>query len=154
MFLQQPLKITESIGVTTLNLWEAGSFPCRKTKLYEVSFGKCFGETTDKRAGTTTACWQGSPYVVAKAATHWMIVDYREAYGRSADNALLCKHVCPFRFETRRIISSAGAISRGEKTHSPSSLCTAGVRRAQRSSWRAAKFRHTELYQTRVGARP
>jgi GDPmannose 4,6-dehydratase len=76
-----------------------------------------FGDTGGKPADETTPFHPRSPYAVAKAAAHWMVVNYRDAYGLYACNGLLFNHASPLRpahFVTRKIVAGACAIKRGE----------------------------------------
>lgn len=115
---QQPVETMESISIGMLNLLEAVRFLDRDVRLYNASSGECFGETHEMPADETTPFYPRSPYAVAKAAAHWLVVNYREAYGLYACNGILFNHESPLRpsrFVTRKIVSSACAISRGEQ---------------------------------------
>jgi GDPmannose 4,6-dehydratase len=53
---------------------------------------------------------------VAKASAHWLVTNYREAYGLFACNGILFNHESPLRpqrFVTRKIVSSAARIAAG-----------------------------------------
>jgi GDPmannose 4,6-dehydratase len=53
---------------------------------------------------------------VAKASAHWLIVNYREAYGLYCCNGILFNHESPLRparFVTRKIIATACRIAAG-----------------------------------------
>jgi GDPmannose 4,6-dehydratase len=57
-----------------------------------------------------------SPYAVAKAATFWLVANYREAYDMHACTGILFNHespIRPLRFVTRKIVAAACRISRG-----------------------------------------
>jgi GDPmannose 4,6-dehydratase len=58
-----------------------------------------------------------SPYGVAKAAAHWLVVNYREAYGLFVCSGILFNHESPFRparFVTQKIIRGAVDIAEGK----------------------------------------
>lgn len=115
---QQPVETIESIGIGVLNLLEAIRFLGRDIRLYNASSSECFGDTGGKRADETTPFHPKSPYAVAKATAHWLVVNYRDAYGIHACNGILFNHESPLRparFVTRKIVASACAIKRGEK---------------------------------------
>jgi GDPmannose 4,6-dehydratase len=53
---------------------------------------------------------------VAKATAHWLVANYREAYGLHATTGILFNHESPFRphrFVTRKIVAAACRIARG-----------------------------------------
>jgi GDPmannose 4,6-dehydratase len=113
---QQPVETMDSIGAGVLNLLEAIRFLGRDIRLYNASSSECFGDTGGKPADETTPFHPRSPYAVAKAAAHWMVVNYRDAYGLHASNGILFNHESPLRlprFVTRKIVAGACAIKRG-----------------------------------------
>jgi GDPmannose 4,6-dehydratase len=69
-------------------------------------------------ANESTPFHPRSPYAVAKASAHWMVANYREAYGLHACSGILFNHESPLRparFVTRKIVDSALRIARGSK---------------------------------------
>ena len=115
---QQPVETMESISVGVLNLLEAIRFLARPIRLYNASSSECFGDTGGLSANEDTPFHPNSPYAVAKAAAHWLVVNYRDAYGLLAYNGILFNHESPLRparFVTRKIVASACAIKRGEQ---------------------------------------
>ncbi|MDQ3025094.1 MAG: GDP-mannose 4,6-dehydratase [Pseudomonadota bacterium] len=115
---EQPVETLESISIATLNLLEAIRFLKGPTKFYNACSGECFGDTGTKRADEETAFRPRSPYAVAKAAAHWEVVNYREAYGLFACSGILFNHESPLRpnrFVTRKIVAAAARIARGSK---------------------------------------
>ena len=73
----------ESVCIGVLNLLEGIRFQGLDTRLYNASSSECFGDAGGARADETTPFHPCSPYAVAKAAAHWMTVNYRDAYGLS-----------------------------------------------------------------------
>jgi len=119
----QPVETLESITVSTLNLLEAIRFrelPCR---FYNAGSSEVYGDTDNGApANEQTAFRPRSPYGVAKSAAHWIVSNYREAYGLFACSGILFNHESPFRptrFVTAKIIAGAVAIAAGqqEKLH-------------------------------------
>jgi len=111
----QPVETLESISVGTLNLLEAIRFTERPIRFYNAGSGECFGDTRNP-ADETTAFRPRSPYAVAKAAAHWEVANYAEAYGLYACTGILFNHESPLRAEryvTRKIVAAACRISRG-----------------------------------------
>ena len=115
---QQPVETMESISVGTLNLLEAMRFLDREVRLYNANSSECFGDTGGRTANEEWPFHPRSPYATAKAAAHWTIVNYRDAYGLYACNGILFNHESPLRpqrFVTRKIVSAACAIKRGSR---------------------------------------
>lgn len=114
---QQPVETMESVGIGALNLLEAIRFLGRECRLYNASSGECFGDTGSRQADESTPFNPRSPYAVAKAAAHWMVANYRDAYGLHACNGILFNHESPLRpsrFVTKKIVIGACAIRRGD----------------------------------------
>lgn len=113
---EQPVETLESITLSTLNLLEAIRFFDRPIKFYHASSSECFGDVGMGASDENTPFHPRSPYAVAKASAHWLVANYREAYGLFACNGILFNHESPLRparFVTRKIISSACRISNG-----------------------------------------
>ncbi len=115
---QQPVETLESISVGNLNLLEAIRFTGRPIKYYNAGSSECFGDTGEVAADEMTPFRPRSPYAVAKAAAHWEVANYREAYGLYACSGILFNHESPLRperFVTRKIIAAACRIAAGDK---------------------------------------
>jgi len=113
---EQPVETLESITLGTLNLLEAIRFLDRPIKLYHASSSECFGDVGMNASDETTPFHPRSPYAVAKASAHWLVANYREAYGIFACNGILFNHESPLRparFVTRKIITTACRIANG-----------------------------------------
>jgi GDPmannose 4,6-dehydratase len=115
----QPVETMESVGLGTLNLLEAIRFVGEPIRLYNASSTECYGETETEGADESTPFRPRSPYAVAKAASHWVVVNYRESYGLFASNGVLSNHESPLRperFVTRKIACAAARIKSGRQT--------------------------------------
>ena len=115
---EQPVETMESIVIATLNVLEAIRFTKRKIRFYNAGSGECFGDTRGRPADEETPFRPRSPYAVAKAAAHFEVANYRDAYGLFACNGILFNHESPLRperFVTRKIVSAAGRIARGSR---------------------------------------
>lgn len=113
---EQPVETLESISLGTLNLLEAVRFLDKPIKIYHASSSECFGDVGMIAANEEIPFHPRSPYGVAKASAHWLIANYREAYGLFACNGILFNHESPLRpprFVTRKIISAACRIAKG-----------------------------------------
>ena len=114
---QQPVETLESISLGTLNLLEAIRFVERPIRLYNAGSGECFGDTHGVAATEATPFRPMSPYGVAKAAAHWEVANYRNAYGLYACSGILYNHESPLRperFVTRKVVSAACRIAAGD----------------------------------------
>jgi len=115
---EQPVETLESITVGTLNMLEAVRFLGGKARMYHASSSECFGDVGRMPANESTPFHPRSPYAVAKASAHWMVANYREAYGLHACSGILFNHESPLRptrFVTRKIVDSALRIASGSK---------------------------------------
>jgi GDPmannose 4,6-dehydratase len=127
---QQPVETMDSISVGTLNLLEALRFLGSEIRVYNASSSECFGDTSAEAADEQTPFRPRSPYAVAKAAAHWAVVNYRDAYGLFAANGILFNHESPLRperFVTKKIIRAACRIRAG--SHSTIKLGNLAIQR-------------------------
>lgn len=109
----QPVETIDSITIGTLNLLEAIRFIGKDIKFYNAGSSECFGDTSNDRANEDTPFHPRSPYAVAKSAAHWVVSNYRDAYGLYACSGILFNHESPLRpdrFVTKKIISTAKKI--------------------------------------------
>lgn len=115
---EQPVETMESITGGTLNLLEAIRFVDYPVRFYNAGSSECFGDTGDNPANEITPFQPRSPYAVAKASAHWLVHNYREAYGLFACTGILFNHESPLRparFVTQKIVRSATRIAQGSK---------------------------------------
>lgn len=111
---QQPVETLESISLGALNLLESIRFLGAPIRLYNAGSSECFGDTGGQAANEETPFRPRSPYAVAKAAAHWQVANYREAYGLFACTGILFNHESPLRperFVTRKIVAAASRIA-------------------------------------------
>jgi GDPmannose 4,6-dehydratase len=113
---EQPAETLESISLGTLNMLEAIRFLDKPIKFYHAGSSECFGDAGNKAADENTPFHPRSPYAVAKSSAHWLVANYREAYGLYACNGILFNHESPLRperFVTKKIISTVCRIANG-----------------------------------------
>ena len=87
-----------------------------KPKFYQASSSEMFGNAQDVPQRETTPFYPRSPYGAAKVYSHWITVNYREAYDLFACNGILFNHESPRRgetFVTRKITKAAARIKLG-----------------------------------------
>ncbi|APW36986.1 GDP-mannose 4,6-dehydratase [Rhodoferax koreense] len=112
---EQPTEALESIATATLNLLEVIRFLRAPIRFYQAGSSECFGDVGEIAATETTHFEPRSPYAVAKSTAHWLVVNYRDAYGLYACNGILFNHesaLRPSRFVTRKIAQGAVRIAR------------------------------------------
>lgn len=114
----QPAETIESMALGMLNLLEAARFVGKPVRIYHASSSESFGDVGQQRANENTPFRPRSPYGVAKASAHWLVTNYREAYGLFSCNGILFNHESPLRparFVTRKIVSTACRIKAGSE---------------------------------------
>ncbi|WP_082974630.1 GDP-mannose 4,6-dehydratase [Mycobacterium sp. 1245805.9] len=116
---EQPVETLESIAAGTLNLLEAIRFLDTPIRFYNAGSSECFGDTGGRAANEETPFRPRSPYAVAKATAHWLVANYRDAYGLHASTGVLFNHESPLRperFVTKKIVAAAVRIARGARS--------------------------------------
>jgi len=116
-----PVETFDSILTGTINLLECIRLMGKKVRFYSAGSSECFGNTQGP-ATELTPFSPRSPYATAKAAAHYAIANYREAYGLFACTGILFNHESPMRpprFVTQKIVGAATRIAGG----SPERLC-------------------------------
>ncbi len=114
---EQPVETLDSISIGTINLLEAIRFLDKPIRFYNAGSSECFGDTAGRAANEDTPFHPCSPYAVAKATAHWLVANYRDAYGLHASTGVLFNHESPLRperFVTKKIVAAAVRIARGE----------------------------------------
>ncbi|MBD1169038.1 GDP-mannose 4,6-dehydratase [Pelagibacterales bacterium SAG-MED08] len=72
----------------------------KKIKFYQAGTSELFGKVQEIPQTEKTKFYPRSPYAVSKLFSHWITVNYREAYGLFASNGILFNHESPRRGET------------------------------------------------------
>jgi GDPmannose 4,6-dehydratase len=104
---------TDAVGtVRLLEAIRASQLDCR---FYQASTSEMFGATPPPQ-NERSAFYPRSPYGAAKLYSHWVTVNYREAYGLFAVSGILFNHESPRRgetFVTRKITRAVARIKAG-----------------------------------------
>ena len=127
---EQPVETLDSNIVGTLNLLEGIRFLGRSVRFYNAGSGECYGDSHPGGATESAPFKPRSPYAVAKAATFWLVANYREAYSLHASTGVLFNHESPLRperFVTRKVVAAACRIAGGSSEKL--TLGNLGVRR-------------------------
>ena len=115
MSFSYPVETFESILIGTMNLIECIRFLNKPVRFYSAGSSEPFGNTAVP-ATEVTPYHPRSPYATAKAAAHYAVTNYREAYGLFACTGILFNHESPFRpqrFVTSKTVSTAVRIAKG-----------------------------------------
>jgi GDPmannose 4,6-dehydratase len=112
---EMPEYTANADAVGTLRLLEA----CRgkDIKFYQASTSEMFGASPPPQS-EATPFYPRSPYGAAKLYAHWMVVNYREAYGMYACSGILFNHESPRRgetFVTRKIVQGLINVKNGKQ---------------------------------------
>ena len=106
----------DTAGMGNLRLLEAIRYADWPVRFYQAGSSEMFGLVRERPQTETTPFYPRSPYAVSKVFSHWMTVQYREAYGLFASNGILFNHESPRRgptFVTRKITRALAAIVAG-----------------------------------------
>ncbi len=117
---QVPEYTVESDGIGTLRLLEAvrNLEMIPYTRFYQASTSEMFGLVQETPQKETTPFYPRSPYAAAKLYAHWIVKNYREAYGLYACSGILFNHESPRRgenFVTRKITLGVAKILAGQE---------------------------------------
>lgn len=115
---EQPAETIKSFVFGTLNVLEACRLADSPIRLYNAGSSECFGDTQGQPANELSPFQPRSPYAVAKSSAHWLVTNYREAYGLFACTGILFNHESPLRperFVTQKIIRAAERIAHGSR---------------------------------------
>jgi GDPmannose 4,6-dehydratase len=115
MSFAYPVETFDSILIGTMNLLECIRLLKSPVKFYNAGSSEVFGNTPQP-ANEETPYHPRSPYATAKAAAHYAVTNYREAYGLFACTGILFNHESPLRpqrFVTSKIVSTATRIAKG-----------------------------------------
>lgn len=115
----EPVHTADVVALGTLRLLEAVRDHVQRqgkhVRLYQAGSSEMFGASPPPQ-NEKTPFYPRSPYAAAKAAAHWLAVNYREAYGLFICNGILFNHESPRRgetFVTRKITRAVGRIHLG-----------------------------------------
>jgi GDPmannose 4,6-dehydratase len=115
---EAPYSTAMSTGIGALNILEAIRLSGLKIKFYQASSSEMFGLVNEMPQTEKTNFRPRSPYATSKIFAHWMVTNYREAYGIFAVSGILFNHESPRRganFVTRKITNSVCKIFKGSK---------------------------------------
>tara|TARA_A100001011_G_scaffold394599_1_gene487376 strand:+ start:97 stop:1143 length:1047 start_codon:yes stop_codon:yes gene_type:complete len=103
-------------AIGTLRFLDAIKENGLKTRFYQASTSELYGKIQEIPQNENTPFYPRSPYGVAKLYSHWIIINYREAYDLYAVSGILFNHESPRRggtFVTRKITIAVSRIKLG-----------------------------------------
>jgi GDPmannose 4,6-dehydratase len=113
----QPEYTGDVDGLGVIRLLEAIRDAHIETRLYQAGTSEMFGDSPPPQS-EVTEFRPRSPYAAAKVYAHWMVANYREAYGLFACNGILFNHEGERRgetFVTRKITRAVARIAAGHQ---------------------------------------
>jgi len=113
-----PAHSVDSVVQGTLNMLEAVRHHAPGARLYQAGSSEMYGAVLETPQRETTAFNPASPYSCAKACSHYLTKNYREAFGLFACNGILFNHESPRRgetFVTRKITRAIARIKAGKQ---------------------------------------
>lgn len=114
----QPEYTGDVDGLGVIRLLEAIRESDVETKLYQAGSSEMFGDSPPPQS-ETTSFRPRSPYAAAKVYAHWLVSNYREAYGLFAANGIMFNREGERRgrtFVTRKITSAVAQIVAGNQS--------------------------------------
>lgn len=113
---EQPVNTTSVTALGPLVLLEAIRHAKKPVKFLQASSSEMFGKVRETPQNELTPFHPRSPYGCAKAYAHYIVQNYREAYGIYACSAISYNHESERRgenFVTRKITRAVGRIKAG-----------------------------------------
>jgi GDPmannose 4,6-dehydratase len=111
-----PEYTAEVDAIGTLRLLDAIRETGLRTRFYQASSSEMFGKAEETPQKESTPFYPRSPYGAAKVYSHWIMVNYREAYNLYACSGILFNHESPRRgkrFVSRKITRAVAKIYHG-----------------------------------------
>lgn len=114
---ETPIYTVNVDGTAILGLLEAVRLLGLDCKIYQAGTSEMFGNAPAPQ-GLSTRFQPCSPYACAKVMAHYLMQNYRDAYGMYCVNGILFNHESPIRgetFVTRKIVDAAKNIYVGRQ---------------------------------------
>lgn len=113
---EQPISTISFNILSTANLLEAVRMVNPAIKFYQASSSEMYGKVKKMPINEESILHPVSPYAISKASSHWLTVNYREAYDLFSCCGVLFNHESFLRgnhFVTKKIVTSAVRIKKG-----------------------------------------
>jgi len=118
----EPIATAEVSGLGVLRVLDSIRLLNPKIKFYQASTSEMYGNSSDEPQHELTPFHPASPYAAAKLYAHWIVRNYREAYGLFACAGILFNHESPIRgveFVTKKITDAVARIKLGMTDYLP-----------------------------------
>jgi len=115
---EQPILTSDINALGTLRLLEVIRTVKPDTKFYQASTSEMFGKVKSLPLNEESYFHPRSPYAVSKLFSHWITINYREAYNIFACSGILFNHESPLRgteFITRKVSLAVARIKYGKQ---------------------------------------
>ena len=115
---ENPIYTAETDAIGILRILESIRMINKRIKFYQASSSEMFGKMNETALNEKSKFYPRSPYAASKAFSHYITINYREAYGIFACSGMLFNHESPLRgteFVTRKITSTLAEIKAGRK---------------------------------------
>jgi GDPmannose 4,6-dehydratase len=115
---RHPVYTGEADGLAVTHMLEAIRQFSPETRFYQASTAEMFGKVQSIPQTEETPFYPRSPYGAAKLYAHWMVKNYREAYGLYTCSGLLFNHESQLRgkeFVTRKITLGLANVRAGKQ---------------------------------------
>ena len=119
---KQPFETFESISIPVMNILEAIRLLNLDTRFLNSASSDMFGNQPGTTLDESSPMRPVSPYGVAKLASYWTTIQYRDAFGLFASNAILSNHESPLRgsqFVTSKMVLQLKQVAEGQRTTLP-----------------------------------
>lgn len=113
----QPIGTIQFNSISVLNILEAIRSSNASIRFYQASSSEMFGRVPELPIRENNVLNPVSPYAISKATAHWIVRNYREAYGIFACSGILFNHESALRDDTffvKKVIDSARKIKSGK----------------------------------------
>ena len=111
---EQPIYTSDIDGIGVTRILETVRNLGGNPKFYQASTSEMFGKAQQSPQNENTPFYPRSPYGIAKLYSHWMTINYREAWNMFACSGILFNHESPLRgteFVTRKISQGMAQIA-------------------------------------------
>ena len=113
----EPFETIHSSGMITLELLEVIRKQDSGIRFYQASSSEIYGQSSAFSRDESAPFHPRSPYAVSKLFSHWLTINYREAYDIFACCGILSNHESPLRgeqFVTRKITKHVASYHLGD----------------------------------------
>lgn len=115
-----PFETYQSIAASFLNVLEGVRRFSPESRVFNAVSSDCFGNQPHTVLNESSHMAPESPYGVAKAASYWQGIQYRNAYGLLVSNGIFSNHESPIRgntFVSATMVRQLKEFASGKRSH-------------------------------------